>query len=229
VFGREPAITFYIFCVKFNQSILFKKERHLYTFCTYQEVVSIRQSAEAAVQTMINESDGIVKSVIQDFQSLFADPECRHNVWKGMLTPIQVSTISLRIASVSLSREVAQSITKKLKGCMRIGGDALMAIRKAAWLSGGPVPIQMRRQASPAHSKVGKTRLCRTDSIVSALGIMSPIAAVRWELDRRRRRREKTQQRHPMMDTEKEVGGTRQDTRSLEEEFRGDAQIWDVH
>jgi hypothetical protein len=105
---------------------------------------------------------------------------------------------------------------------------AVMAIRKAAWQYGGPVSFPMNQKLPQAYSMAGKTRVYRTESIASALGIMSPTEAVRWELDRRRRRREKIQRHNLPCDPEKGMNEICLET-GLPEDFSGTTRVWDVH
>ena len=108
---------------------------------------------------------------------------------------------------------------------MKIGGDALLAIRKVAWKGGGPVPFPTRAGGKQCTDRVTSGQI---GSIAAALGIMTPLEEVKWELRRRRRYRERAQAQEGLTTvdidnvTKDKLGG-------IGGEATDEGKTWEVH
>lgn len=160
-------------------------ELHLYTHCQQTNISTIRSTAEAEIQGVVDETSGITQLVARRMQSLLMDPATRHRVWKGIITPTQLRWLQDTNRSTPYDRSSSSSIVKMIKGCMRIAGTALLAMRRKAWEGGGPVVVPRQSRLTKAQTR---SSMCATASVASLLGIMPPKAAAQWELTRRHRK-----------------------------------------
>jgi hypothetical protein len=164
-------------------------ERHLYVYCLRPEISDIREKAEGAILKKVDESEeGESRQVLQAVRRMMLQEETRHQVWKGLVTQEQGAELAGIVhcqGKVDLPR--LGLITKQVKECMGIGGVALLEMRKMAWKLGGVVKRTVVGGTGPSVKR-GRGSSAAV-SIAATLGLMSPAAAVLWELERRKRRR----------------------------------------
>jgi len=176
-------------CQLCGRTVMGNTERHLYVYCQRQEICEIREKAEEAILKKVNESEeGVPRHVLQAVRRMMIQEETRHLVWKGLITQEQGAELAGFVECqgiVDLQR--FGLLTKQVKECMGIGGSALLAMRKLAWKLGG---IVKRKGVCDSGRTVKRGRGSpAVVSIAASLGVMSPAAAILWELERRKRRR----------------------------------------
>ena len=218
-------------------------ESHLYSHCSHIDIVGIRQAAVTSLQQLGDGiKEGLPQRIIEGVRSLLLSLPLRHRVWKGVVSVDQLRGIlqaNEDDAVESLDRDTLIGIAKIIKGGFRIGGDAVLAMRQMSWSLGGVLPLVVK---SPRSSQ-DKRRDLRWErdgrvSIVSSLGIMSPTEAVKWELERRKRRRDKARAHRerniklPKVFVGDFPGEVHQEQRLRTKPGRKDSQfrkVWDVH
>ena len=116
----------------------------------------------------------------------------------------------------------------------------MMDIRRLAWKAGTPVGTKQRR-IELGKIQAREMAVEATASIITSLGIMSPTAAVRWEIDRRRLRKATAAKRKQRVSqlpkvfvgdgTAHKKGPHREAALGKRSSLRKDSsrQCWDVH
>ena len=155
-----------------------------------------------------------MRMVSSRLQTMLLEPVFRHRTWKGIITPTQLAGVREGMEMATLKdRATVHLISKAVKSILRVVGNAVLAMRKAAWKSGGPV-VATQMVRAPSGRRQGVQR-GKSGSILALLGVMSPKEAVCWELDRRKRR------------TFKQPEASGLEVQAVGE--KGSSKVWDVH
>ena len=177
-------------CLLCGMDIRDDTEKHLYVYCTHVEISGLRLLAESRIQEMVDSApEGVVREVLRAVQCLMLQDEHRHRVWKGMLSSMQGKQLSDVAESFGkIEGQLVSVMLKSVKECFGICGSTLLEIRRKGWALGGSVRVRVR--ASVRDSSVNKRRQRHeVTSIATTLGILTPAAAVLWELERRKARK----------------------------------------
>jgi len=177
-------------CLLCGMDIRDDTEKHLYVYCSHHEISGIRMTAERAIQDKVDAaSAGVVRETLRALQLLCLQEEHRHKVWKGIISIDQGVQLSTAVESNGkVDGQQAIQILKSVRECMSTCGAALLEIRRKVWELGGAVRVHM--QPSVRDTSLKKFRQQHdVTSIATTMGILTPAAAVLWELGRRKARK----------------------------------------